>query len=96
MYFGKIVELATSKELFDNPLHPYTKSLLSAIPHPDPHYEKKRKRVTYNPTLDHDYSVDMPELKDIGNGHIVYCNKKEYDEYINEIKTKNLMLAKNY
>jgi len=96
MYFGKIVELATSIELFDNPLHPYTKSLLSAIPHPDPHYEKKRKRVTYNPTLDHDYSVDMPELKDIGNGHIVYCNKKEYDEYINEIKTKNLMLAKNY
>ncbi len=93
MYFGKIVELASSKELFDNPLHPYTKSLLSAIPHPDPHYEKKRKRVTYNPTLDHDYSVDKPELKDIGNGHIVYCNEKEYDEYINEIKTKNLMLA---
>lgn len=93
MYFGKIVELATSKELFDNPLHPYTKSLLSAIPLPDPHYEKKRKRVTYNPTLDHDYSVDKPELRDIGNGHIVYCNKKEYDEYIIEIKSKNLMLA---
>ena len=49
MYFGKIVELATSDELFAHPLHPYTKSLLSAIPLPDPHYEKKRKRITYNP-----------------------------------------------
>ena len=82
MYFGKIVELATSKELFANPLHPYTKSLLSAIPLPDPRYEKKRKRVVYNPTLDHDYSVDKPELRDVGNGHIVYCNKKEFEEYV--------------
>jgi oligopeptide transport system ATP-binding protein len=48
MYFGHIVELATSDELFKHPLHPYTKSLLSAIPLPDPNYEKKRKRITYN------------------------------------------------
>lgn len=81
MYFGKIVELATSKELFENPLHPYTKSLLSAIPLPDPRYEKKRKRIVYNPAIDHDYSVDKPQLRDVGNGHLVYCNKKEYGEY---------------
>ncbi len=93
MYFGKIVELASSDELFENPLHPYTKSLLSAIPLPDPHYEKKRKRVVYNPTLDHDYSVDKPELRDVGNGHIVYCNKKEYDEYIKGIEDKKVLVV---
>ena len=49
MYFGKIVELTTSDELFAHPLHPYTKSLLSAIPYPDPHYEKNRKRIEYVP-----------------------------------------------
>ncbi|MBR2932981.1 MAG: ATP-binding cassette domain-containing protein, partial [Clostridia bacterium] len=45
MYFGNMVELAPSDELFAHPLHPYTKSLLSAIPLPDPHYEKQRKRI---------------------------------------------------
>lgn len=49
MYFGKLVELAPSDELFKNPLHPYTKSLLSAIPLPDPIYEKQRVRIVYNP-----------------------------------------------
>ena len=54
MYFGKMVELASSDELFAHPLHPYTRSLLSAIPLPDPRYEKKRVRVTYNPLAEHD------------------------------------------
>ena len=49
MYFGELVELATSDELFKHPLHPYTKSLLSAIPKPNPLTEKTRKRITYNP-----------------------------------------------
>ncbi len=54
MYYGKMVELATSEELFAHPLHPYTKSLLSAIPLPDPEYEKGRQRITYNPLAEHD------------------------------------------
>ncbi len=45
MYLGKMVELATSEELYSNPLHPYTKSLLSAIPVPDPEVESQRKRI---------------------------------------------------
>ena len=45
MYYGKMVELADSDELFKHPLHPYTRSLLSAIPLPDPHYEKQRQRI---------------------------------------------------
>jgi len=45
MYLGRIVELTTSEELYENPLHPYTKALLSAIPIPDPKTEKTRTRI---------------------------------------------------
>ena len=77
MYFGKIVELTTSDELFKHPLHPYTNSLLSAIPKPNPLTEKTRKRIIYNPQLEHDYSVDKPTLREIIPGHFVYCNDAE-------------------
>jgi ABC-type oligopeptide transport system ATPase subunit len=86
MYFGKIVELATSDELFKNPLHPYTRSLLSAIPLPDPHYEKQRQRITYNPLADHDYSVEGPTMREITPGHFIYCNSAEFEKYKAELK----------
>lgn len=85
MYFGKMVELASSDELFKNPLHPYTKSLLSAIPLPDPKYEKTRVRISYNPIAEHDYSVDLPSMREISEGHFVYCNDAE------EIKYKQML-----
>ncbi len=81
MYFGKMVELASSDELFAHPLHPYTKSLLSAIPLPDPEYEKKRIRISYNPIVDHDYSTDLPSMREVSPNHFVYCNDKEEKEY---------------
>lgn len=81
MYFGKMVELASSDELFAHPLHPYTKSLLSAIPLPDPDYEKTRVRITYNPITDHDYSVEKPSMREVAPGHFVYCNSVEEEEY---------------
>ncbi len=86
MYFGKMVELATSEELFKNPLHPYTKSLLSAIPLPDPHYEKQRKRITYNPLAEHDYSVNLPSLREVAPGHFVYCNDEEEEKYKQQLQ----------
>ncbi|MDE6013331.1 MAG: ATP-binding cassette domain-containing protein [Anaeroplasmataceae bacterium] len=86
MYYGKIVELASSEELFAHPLHPYTKSLLSAIPLPDPKYEKNRKRIIYNPVLEHDYINDLPSMKEIKTGHFIYCNEKEYSRYLEELK----------
>ena len=86
MYFGKMVELADSDELFKNPLHPYTRSLLSAIPLPDPVYEKKRTRITYNPIAEHDYSTSQPTFREITPGHFVYCNDAEEEKYRQMIK----------
>jgi len=86
MYFGKLVELATSEELFKNPLHPYTRSLLSAIPLPDPIYEKQRKRIDYNPLAEHDYSVDKPSLREVSPGHFVQCNEAEFKQYLTMLK----------
>ena len=85
MYFGKMVELATSDELFAHPLHPYTKSLLSAIPLPDPITERNRKRITYNPLAEHDYSVDKPTLREILPGHWIQCNDAEEERYKKEL-----------
>ena len=86
MYFGKMVELADSDELFKNPLHPYTRSLLSAIPLPDPVYEKQRTRITYNPLAEHDYSVNMPTFREITPGHFVHCNDAEEEKYKQMVK----------
>ena len=84
MYFGKIVELATSDELFAHPFHPYTRALLSAIPLPDPITEKNRKRIVYNPMMDHDYSKEGPTMREIYPGHFVYCNGEEFEKYTAE------------
>ena len=80
IYKGDIVEVADAEELFDFPIHPYTRSLISAIPIPDPKLEKNKVLFTYDPSI-HDYSEDKPELVDIGNNHLVFGNKKEIEEY---------------
>ena len=85
MYFGHMVELAESDELFAHPLHPYTKSLLSAIPLPDPKSEKNRTRIVYNELASHDYSVNKPSLRELKPGHFVRCNDAEELEYKKEL-----------
>lgn len=89
MYFGKMVELSSSKDLFEHPLHPYTRSLLSAIPVPDPHIEKQRKRIIYNPKTDHNYETDKPSLREVNPGHFVLCNDEEEKRYKLEIAKKD-------
>ena len=80
IYKGDIVEIAEAEELFDFPMHPYTRSLISAIPIPDPKLEKNKVLFTYDPSV-HDYSEDKPEMVNIGNDHYVFGNKKEIEEY---------------
>lgn len=78
MYNGKVVEMASSEELFKNPLHPYTVSLLSAIPQPDPDYEKNRKRIHYNPRV-HQYSpTNLPKLREVSKDHLVLLSDAEF------------------
>lgn len=86
MNAGKIVELAPSKELFAKPLHPYTKSLLSAIPYPDPDYERGRKRLGYEPKI---YGEsDEPKLQEVKKGRYVYATNDELKEYKRELREK--------
>lgn len=94
MYLGKIMEITNSDELYDNPLHPYTQALLSAVPIPDPVVDRQRKRILLTgdvpspvnpPSGCHFHprchmAIDIckeqaPELKDIGNDHLVACHR---------------------
>lgn len=94
MYYGSLVELASSDELFRHPLHPYTKSLLSAIPRPDPLLEQKRTRIRYNPATAHDYSKQKPTLREIIPGHWVLANDAEIAKYKVEMKQEDASNAK--
>ncbi|WP_031543279.1 ATP-binding cassette domain-containing protein [Mesoplasma photuris] len=94
IYRGDIVELAEADELFFNPLHPYTKSLLSAVPLPDPEQERNKVHYKYQPEIEHaDYITDFPQWVEVKNGHYVYANerelknyKKQYNQYLKNNK----------
>ena len=83
IYKGVIVEVAETEELFNHPVHPYTQSLLSAVPIPDPILERKKVLKVYDPEQ-HDYSVDKPEMSEIRPGHYVWANKAELEKYKQE------------
>ena len=80
IHLGKIVELADTETLFEHPLHPYTRALLSAVPMPDPIGEKNKHLLVYGPSC-HDYTTDKPAFVEIEPGHFVYANQKEQNEY---------------
>ncbi|MBR4538784.1 MAG: ATP-binding cassette domain-containing protein [Clostridia bacterium] len=85
MYYGKMVEMANSDDLYSHPLHPYTRALLSAIPQPNPLTERKRRRVDYVPERDHDYSREKPGMHEVEPGHLVYCSQSELERYRQEL-----------
>jgi oligopeptide transport system ATP-binding protein len=87
MHHGKLVELTTSEELYSNPLHPYTKSLLSAIPLPDPEHERHRVRIKYDPSI-HDYSEHKPKWLEIRPGHFIFGSDPELAKYEKELSEK--------
>lgn len=80
IYKGVIVEVAETEELFRNPVHPYTKSLLSAVPIPDPLLERQKELVVYDPDQ-HDYSQSKPYMAEIRPGHFVWGNEAELAAY---------------
>ena len=81
IYKGVIVEGGMRlKELFNNPVHPYTQALLSAVPIPDPILERKKVLKVYDPDQ-HDYETDKPSMVEIRPGHYVWANQAELARY---------------
>ena len=80
IHLGRIVEIAETEELFKHPLHPYTVSLLSAVPMPDPLIEKEKKHIIYDESK-RDHSGEKPVLQEIRPGHFVFANDREMKEY---------------
>ena len=82
MHLGHIVETGTTDEIFQNPIHPYTKSLLSAIPHPNPMVEKQRVAMEYDKDKE---GVDYLKGKvhTISNTHQVLATDEEFAKWIN-------------
>ena len=80
IHHGEIVEIAESETLFQYPLHPYTTSLLSTVPMPDPIVEKTRKHIDYDPSV-LDQSGEKREMREIRPGHFVFATSKEYAGY---------------
>lgn len=82
---GRIVELATADELFANSMHPYTLSLLSAVPMPDPEIEKNKKLIIYDESI-HEYETDKPRWQQLKGDHWIWANEKEMVEYRQRLK----------
>lgn len=80
IYKGKIVELAETEKLFSNPIHPYTRALLSAVPEPNPYKERDKVVEIYNP-LQHQYELAPPSFIEIEEGHFVLANEEEIANY---------------
>lgn len=84
MHWGKLLEVGPADEIYHNPIHPYTKSLLSAIPEPDPERERKRQHLTYDSSIEND--GENRQMYEIRPGHFVYATEAEAKNYKEEAK----------
>lgn len=84
MHFGKIVELGPADDIYNHPLHDYTKSLLSAIPQPDPDVERQRKRITYEADNTDDQNRQLHEIRP---EHFVFTTEAEAEKLKQQVNT---------
>ena len=84
MHWGKLLEVGPADEIYHNPIHPYTKSLLSAIPEPDPERERKRQHLIYDSSIEND--GESRQMYEIRPGHFVYATEAEAKTYKEEAK----------
>ncbi|MCT6840733.1 ABC transporter ATP-binding protein [Bombilactobacillus mellis] len=80
MHQGRLMEMGTADEVYNHPLHPYTKSLLSAVPLPDPELERQRQRIPYDASIEKNGN-ETHQLREIVPGHFVYSTESEIDQY---------------
>ena len=85
MHWGKLLEVGPADEIYHNPIHPYTKSLLSAIPEPDPERERKRQHLIYDSSIEND--GENRQMYEIRPGHFVYATEAESKNYKEETKS---------
>jgi len=78
MYSGKIVEVGPADDIYNSPVHPYTKSLLSAIPLPDPISETKRTRIPYT----HEEQDETASFHSVNDKHFVYGKEKSFQKWM--------------
>lgn len=83
MHWGKMLEIGTSDDVYNHPIHPYTKSLLTAIPEPDPESERNRIHEEYDPSVELD--GQPREMREITSGHFVLCTEAEAEAYKKEL-----------
>ena len=81
---GDIVELADAEELVNHAIHPYTRSLLSAIPMPSPRRERNKHLLVYAPSM-HDYSKEAPQWRELRPNHFVLCSEAEAKQWLSEM-----------
>lgn len=94
MHGGRIVEMGDADKVYRNPLHPYTKSLISSVPLPNPHGEKRRVRISYDAKA-HLYEDDETlQMRTIESGHGVLCTESEYDAYLKQASEFSKRLPK--
>lgn len=93
MHNGLLLEMGTSDEIYNHGVHPYTESLLSAIPLPDPDHERKRRRIKYQPEPD---DGQVRQLREIAPEHFVYATEQEVPYYAKKLeRQKESLLVAN-
>lgn len=81
MHYGRLLEVGPADDVYDKPLHDYTKSLISAVPIPDPEIERQRHRIDYDPSIEGDDGDKVRSLHEITPGHFVRCTDDEVEIY---------------